>query len=142
MGSATGLLSRSARGQTEMQISARAGISAGEQGHLVAQADKFVYQPRHHPLCPAVKLGRNALGQGRDLGNSHDSWSDLWLLRPCENNEDMPNVPSAVADFSRVEILRNVAQRLVPTVAHLTIKRLGPFPDRPFLGGNNTARRN
>ena len=62
-----------------MQIRARAGISAGEQGHLVAQADQFVDQPRNHPLCPAVKPGRNALGQRRDLGNPHDSGLELLL---------------------------------------------------------------
>ena len=33
-------------GPNRMQISARAGISAGEQGHLVAQADQLVDQPR------------------------------------------------------------------------------------------------
>ena len=51
-------------GPDRMKIPARAGISAGEQGHLVAQADELVDQPRDYPLCPAVKLGRNALGQG------------------------------------------------------------------------------
>ena len=62
-----------------MQLPTRAGVSAGEQGHLVAP-DEFVDQPRDHPLCPAVKLGRNALGQRRDLGNPHDSWSGPLLV--------------------------------------------------------------
>jgi hypothetical protein len=67
-------------GPDRMQIPTRAGISAGEQRHLVAQADELVDQPRDHPLCPAVKLGRNALGQGRDLGNPHDGWSGPLLV--------------------------------------------------------------
>ena len=61
-------------GPDRMQLPARAGISAGEQGHLMAQADELVDQPRDHPLGPAVKLGRNAFGQRSDLGNPHDSW--------------------------------------------------------------------
>jgi len=68
-------------GPDRMQLPARAGIPAGEQGHLMAQADELVDQPGDHPLCPAVKLGRNALGQRRDLGNPHDSWSIPLILR-------------------------------------------------------------
>ncbi len=67
-------------GPHRIQVAAGAGIFAREQGHLVAQADELVNQPGDYPLCRAVKLGRNALGQGRDLGNPHDSWSGPLLI--------------------------------------------------------------
>ena len=79
-GSAAGLPRRSARGQTGCSFPRVREFSAGEQGHLVAQTDELVDQPGDHPLCPAVKLGRNALGQRRDLGNPHDSWSGPLLV--------------------------------------------------------------
>ena len=37
----------------------------------MTELDQFVDQPRHHAFGAAVKLGRNAFGQGRDLGNTH-----------------------------------------------------------------------
>jgi len=49
-------------GPDRVQIPPRVGISAGEQSHLVAKTDELVDKPRDHPLRPAVKLGRNALG--------------------------------------------------------------------------------
>ena len=47
------------------------GIAAGEQGDLMAQIDQRVGQMRHHPFGAAVKLRRDRLVQGRDLGDFH-----------------------------------------------------------------------
>jgi hypothetical protein len=58
-------------GPYRLQLGARLRITAGEQGDVVPKLDQFVDQPRHDAFGAAVELGRNALGQGGDLGNAH-----------------------------------------------------------------------
>ena len=54
-----------------MKLGGGLRIAAGEQRHLMPEAHQLIDQPRHHALGAAVKLGRNAFGQRRYLGNSH-----------------------------------------------------------------------
>ena len=37
-------------------------IPTGEERYLMPHAYQLIDQPRDHPLCPAVKLGRNTFG--------------------------------------------------------------------------------
>ncbi len=54
-----------------VELGFRARISAGEQGDVVTEVDRFVHEPGDHPFGAAVQLGRNALGQRRKLGDPH-----------------------------------------------------------------------
>lgn len=54
-----------------MQLSARPGIAAREQGHLMAELDQLVDQPSHNPFRTAVKFRGNAFGQRSDLDDPH-----------------------------------------------------------------------
>ena len=47
------------------------GIPAGEERYFVAECDQFLREPRHDALGSPIKLGRDRLRQGCDLGNMH-----------------------------------------------------------------------
>jgi hypothetical protein len=47
-------------------------VAARKQGDRVTQFDQFIDQPRDHPLCATVQLGRHAFGQGSDLSDTHE----------------------------------------------------------------------
>ena len=53
------------------QPGARLGIAAGEEGDVVALRHQLLGQVGDDALGAAVEPGRDALGQGRDLGDLH-----------------------------------------------------------------------
>ena len=48
-------------------------IAAGEQGHVVALADQFLGDPRHHALGTAIELRGYGLRQRSNLSNAHEA---------------------------------------------------------------------
>ena len=75
IGSRTDWLSRNAIGTHGTSSAAVIEIAAGEQRHVVSEANKFFSEIRHDPLGSAVKARRNAFAQRCDLRNSHGSLS-------------------------------------------------------------------
>jgi hypothetical protein len=58
-----------------VKVAARSGIAARKQRDVMPQVDQLVHQPRHYPLGAAVKLWRDALCQGCQLGDAHGGYS-------------------------------------------------------------------
>ena len=57
------------------ELGRRPRIAAGEQRHLVAEADEFFREPGDDPLGAAIEPRRYGFAQGSDLGDAHD-----WFL--------------------------------------------------------------
>jgi hypothetical protein len=55
-----------------VELAARPRIAARKQSDLVTQFDELVDEPGDHSFRAAVKLGWNTLGQGSDLGDTHE----------------------------------------------------------------------
>ena len=53
------------------ELRRRHRIAAGEQRHVVTERDQFLGQPGYHPLGAAIELGRDSLGQRRNLCDVH-----------------------------------------------------------------------
>ena len=54
------------------ELGRRPRIAAGEQRHLVAEADEFFREPGDDPLGAAIEPRRYGFAQGSDLGDAHD----------------------------------------------------------------------
>jgi hypothetical protein len=60
-------------GHAGEQLGAGPGIAAGEQHHGMAAPHQLFGEVVHHPFGAAVALGRDALAERGNLGNSHRS---------------------------------------------------------------------
>jgi len=80
------------------QVGRSLRIAAGEQGDMVPLPHKFFGEIRDNPLGSAVKLWRDALNQGRDLGYSHsgNSFSPSYStkLPECRQGSSIAPLPS------------------------------------------------
>ena len=56
-----------------MKVSACLGVAACEERDLMAELDQLVNEPGDDPLGAAIKLRRNAFGQGSKLRDPHRS---------------------------------------------------------------------
>ena len=73
---ADGVVEPQRDGNAWRKLSGSNKIAAGEQRHIVSEANEFFRKVRDYPLGSAVKARWNTLTQRRDLRDSHGFFSE------------------------------------------------------------------